>query len=338
MDSIAKINGQNAMAYTGERPWHKKGVKTPGQMTVEQALKAGNLDWEVEKLPIMTADTSMTLIPNTFVTGRRGPEQDENGELKFIPFEGAVKGRYTIVQNVDAFDFFNEAIEKGVASIETVGALGNGEKVWAIARVPKTIELAPSDPIEPYILLANSHDGSGAVMATMTTIRVVCQNTLTAALNKAKNVVKIRHTKNAASKMKQAHKLLATSEEYWDKVKAAFKSLMMRDMTQLETIEFIETLFPSKKKVVETPKGPRVLESVSTRTKNNRDKVMGLFEGRAKGADKAGRTHWGMYNAYTEWLGHHRSVRKTTNMWEAETFGSGRILRQKAFDTLLSQV
>lgn len=336
---IANINGQAGMAYSGHRPWHSLGTQVPGLMTVVQALAAGHLDWEVEKIPLMTADTDMVVVPNTFATGRRGPEQNPDGTPKFIPFEGAVKGRYTIVQNVDAFDFFNKAIDDEIACIETVGALGKGEVIWAMAKLPEDFEPAPGDPVERYILLTNSHDGSGAVMATMTPVRVVCNNTLTAALRGSKNVVKIRHTKSAHKKIEELDKLLGASDEYWKGLRVAYHNLMMRDMTQLEVIEFIETMFPGKiEKVKQVGGGTKRVEVVSTRTKNNRDKIQSLFEGDAIGADKAGRTHWGMFNAFTEYLDSHRSIRKTTNAWEASNFGSGVRERQKAFDTLTAQL
>jgi phage/plasmid-like protein (TIGR03299 family) len=340
MDNIANIDGQDAIGYTkqGGKPWHHKGTQVPGLMTVTQALIAGRLDWEVQKIPLMTADTDMVIIPNTYATGRRGPEKNEDDSLRFVPFEGSVKGRYTIVQNVEAFDFFNKAIDDGVACIETVGALGKGETVWAMAKLPNDFEVAPGDPIERYILLSNSHDGSGSICALFSPIRVVCWNTLSAAIAGATNMVKIRHTKSAHKRMEQLHKLLNASDTFWDRLKAAYRNLMLRDMTQLEVIEFIEKMFPGKReKVKQVGGGTKVVETVPTRTLNNRNKVKDLFEGSALGSDKAGKTHWGMYNAYTEYLDSHRSIRKTSDSWEATTFGSGTRERQKAFDLLIGQ-
>jgi phage/plasmid-like protein (TIGR03299 family) len=337
MDDIANIDGQVAMGYTaqGGRPWHGKGTKVPGLMTVNEALVAGRLNWLVEKVPVMTADLGMTMIPNTFATGRRGPEKDADGNERFIPFEGTVKNRYTIVQNGEAFDFFNQALSDKVACIETVGALGKGETVWAMAKLPNTFEIAKDDPIEQYILLTTSHDGSGSVMAVMSPFRVVCQNTLTAAIQGATNRVCIRHTKKAGSKLKQLHELLVASDNYWVRLKTAYQKLALKDMTRLEVMDFMDSMFPGKTVKVPQVNGPeKEMIIVPTRTQNNRDAVMTLFEGAAKGSDKSGKTHWGMYNAYTEWLDSHRSLRKNTNGWEATTFGSGTNLRQKAYGAL----
>lgn len=347
MHNIAKINGNDATAWTGERPWHGLGTKLPGLMTYEEALKAAHCDWEVVKLKVGVVDDNAVdyhgiQIPNTFTTGRIGPELMDDGVTpKFTPFEGSVKGRYTIVQNEEAFSFLAPALGDQIAYIETVGALGNGEQVWAMCKLPDTFEALPGDPIEQYILVSNSHDGSGSVFGLFTGIRVVCWNTLTMAISEATNLVKIRHTKSATSKVKNLHKLLNASEKYWARLKEAFKQLQMRDMTRLEVIEFMEKMFPGTREVVN---GVETVV-VKTRTANRRKAVMDLFEGKAQGSNIAGRTHYGMLNAYTEWLDGtspqsdlRRSVKKTTNLWEASVFGSGASKRQEAFNTLMSQV
>lgn len=340
-DNIANVAGRDMIAWAGDRPWHRKGTKVPGLMTVIQALVAGGLDSRVVKLRAGVLDDDYLdfhgiQIPNTFATGRIIEKED--GSTTFIPFEGSVKGRYTIVQDADAFDFFNKAIHDGVACIETVGALGNGETVWAMAKLPTDFEVVPGDPIQRYILLKNTHDGSGSLEACFTPVRVVCWNTLTAAIAGATCRVKIRHTKSAKAKVANLHRLLNASEEYWTRLSDAYKALTMRDMTQLEVVDFIEKMFPGKREKVKKDGKEIEVEVVSTRTKNNRDAVQALFAGDAKGSSLAGQTQYGMFNAYTEWLGQHRSLRGNTDPWEADNFGSGVNLRQKAYNILSEQV
>jgi len=343
--NIARIDGKDATAWTGAMPWHKLGFKLPGLMTPKQALIAASCDYEVVKLAVGVVDDMAPeyygiQVPNTYTTGRRGPELLDDGITpRFIPFEGSVKGRYTIVQNHDAFSFLEPALGKEIACFETVGALGNGEQVWAMVKLPDTFEASPGDPIEQYILITNCHDGTGSVIALMTPVRVVCANTLAIALANCRHCVKIRHTKSATDKMGQLHKLLSVSDSFWIKLKEAFTRLQMRDMSQLDVIGFIETMFPGKMEVV----GGTTVEVVKTKTLKMRNSVIGLFEGAAQGADKAGRTHYGMFNAYTEWLDGtspnaalRRSIKKSTGSnWEASAFGSGVSKRQLAFDTLM---
>lgn len=331
---IAKIANRDSFAYAGPRkPWHGLGTQVPAQMTVEEAILAGNLDWEVQKRPIMTADTDAVLVPNVYAIGRVGPEQSANGELKFIPFENTVKGRYTIVQNSEAFEFFNSAIEDGAACIETVGALNNGSRVFAMAKLPDEFEPIPGEAMERYILLSTSHDGSANIMATFTTVRVVCWNTLNAALEGSKNIVKIRHTKSAPKRIETAHKLLEQSEQYWEKLREAYSAMVLADMGRLDVIDFIANMFPGRKK-----KGPNgnVVEEVSSRTQNNRDAVLNLFAGAAIGSNsKIAGTAYQAFQAVTQYIDHERSLRRNTDRWNASVFGSGATMRQKAFDYLI---
>jgi len=352
MDDIAKIAGRDSFGYAGAKPWHRKGTLVPGVMTVEEALQVGNLDWEVEKRAIMTADVDSVIIPNVYAIGRVGPEVNSDGDKKFVPFESTVKGRYTIVQNADAFEFFNSAIADGAACIETVGALGNGEKVFAMAKVPGGFEPIKGEHMEQYILLSTSHDGSANIMAAFTTIRVVCWNTLSAAIGEASskdskkrkkgktgnNIVKIRHTKSAQKRIDEAHMVLEASKQYWDRLAEAYRAMATKDMTRLDVMDFVAKTFPGKKVKLPSSKGGFVeTEQVSTRTANNRTKVLNLFEGEAIGSTSAiAGTPYQMYQAVTQYIDHERSIRKDTDRWEASVFGSGEKMRQDAFSELLT--
>jgi len=351
MDGLATIDGKVAHAYVNDRPWHGLGFKLPGLMTPSQALIAGSCDWPVVKLGCGVLDGDFpeydgVEIPNTYITGRVGPELQSDGVTKkFTPFEGSVKGRYTLVQNLDAFSFLEPALGGDISYIETVGALGNGERVWAMAKLPDDFEPIPGDPVERYILVTNSHDGSGTLKALFTPIRVVCRNTLTAALYSCSNVVSLRHTSSITSKVQMLDEMMGASAEYWTALKDAYKALTMNNMSSLDVIDFIEEIFPGKREVVKV--GGKTIETVkvSTRTENNRAAVIGLFNGFAQGSDKAKQTRYGMFNAYTEWLDGtnpskdlQRSIRKDSNHWEASVFGSGADLRQRAFNKLAAMV
>jgi phage/plasmid-like protein (TIGR03299 family) len=342
-DDIAVIAGRDTFAYTGSHPWHGKGKQIPGVMTVEEAILFGGLDWDVLLSPIQMSDLEMTPLKTHKATYR------QEGDRK-IPL-GIVGSKYQVVQNAEAFDFFNHAIEKNAACLETVGALGNGERVFAMARVPSIMEVTPGDPVEQFILLCTSHDGSMNIQAMFTAVRVVCQNTLDAAVKGAAHMVKIRHSKNAKKKIAEAYKVMAASDKYWNKLREAYRAMAMRDMSRLDVMTLLEELFPGKTQkapaeaanadenffdsLEEDEDGPVI---VSARTANNRAKILRLFESEAIGADKAGKTAWGLYNAMTQYIDYERSLKNDSNRWEATALGSGVALRQKAFDVIMKGV
>lgn len=123
---------------------------------------------------------------------------------------GVVKSKYTIVQNNIAFDFFNDAIGKNSAIWQTAGFWGNGERIFVSAKLPDTF-LVKGDPVENYLVFTNTHDGSGGVKILFTPIRVVCQNTLNAAIRTSTNYVSFRHTSSVHNNISVAHEILGIS-------------------------------------------------------------------------------------------------------------------------------
>ena len=122
---------------------------------------------------------------------------------------GVVGKDYEVVQNVDAFEFFDAIVGGGDGILyETAGALGKGERIFITAKLPGYIRVGKGDFIEQYLMLTTSHDGFGSITAAFTPVRVVCRNTLNAAMRNHSNAIKIRHTASANDRLKQAHTLM----------------------------------------------------------------------------------------------------------------------------------
>ena len=205
MLNFNKRTGTWSFASNSEKAWHGLGQVVNGAMTAEEAIKNANLDYEVDKTNVYfnCGTDCMSEIDGYFATYRK----DTNDYL------GMVKSRYEIVQNRDAFGFFDAIIDSGEAIFETAGALGNGERIFLVAKLPDDFEIA-GEKIEKYIMLTNSHDGSSSVIAGMTNIRVVCNNTLQAALKGLENKVSIDHVSGAKNKLKEAHRVMGIASKY----------------------------------------------------------------------------------------------------------------------------
>lgn len=118
---------------------------------------------------------------------------------------------YNVVQNTDAFAFFDSIVGGDGIMYETAGALGKGERIFITAKLPDYIKVGKDDLIEKYLFLTTSHDGFGSITAALTPVRIVYANTLNAALNNCPNTIKIRHTSNAQDRLKEAHKVMGIS-------------------------------------------------------------------------------------------------------------------------------
>jgi len=311
---ISSVDGRIEMAYAGEKPWHKLGIQVPGLMTTQEALKLAHLDWTVEKLQVF--DNFLQPIQGAFGVHR----MDNKSCL------GIVGNQYNPINNVDAFAFFDNLLGSTQGQIETAAALDIGQRVFMMAKLPDVMEVVSGDVCHKYLLVHNSHDGSSNLEVMFTNIRVVCNNTLTMAIRKTSNKIKIRHTTNAEARIKEAEKTLLASQKYWDVLKDACVKLASTSVTRVEVGSFIDVMFP-------------VDETKKERKNSAKEKMEELVE-TAIGNDIKGvkDTAWGLFNAYTEYLDHHAVVKSGGDRWERSVFGANANKRQQAFDYLMTNV
>ena len=168
-----ETKGTHSFASHSEKAWHGLGQVVDKAMTSEEAITLANLDYDVEKAPIYAGIGGEDLSYSEFKDKVATYRTDTKEVL------GLVGRKYEIVQNRDAFGFFDAIIDSGEAIFETAGVLGKGERIFVTAKLPNDI-LVNGEPCEKYIILTNSHNGSSSIIAGFTTIRVVCNNTLQA--------------------------------------------------------------------------------------------------------------------------------------------------------------
>jgi phage/plasmid-like protein (TIGR03299 family) len=236
--NLNETNGKISFAST-QTAWHGLGQIVNEAMTSKQAIELAGLNYVVDKTDaVAEIKGKIATIQGKFATYRR-----DTG----MPL-GIVGARYEVVQNEDAFLFFDSITEAGCAMYETAGALGNGERIFISAKMPDFITIAGTeDNTEVYILLTSSHDGSGSVVAAITPIRVVCQNTLNAALYGTTNKISIRHTSNVKQNLANAHKLLGITHKYTEQLNECFNFLAKKSVTDEQVKKLVADLFKSEK-------------------------------------------------------------------------------------------
>ena len=174
------------MAYAGQVPWHGLGKQVDGDMSPEQMLKAAQIDWTVSKRPAYTVDkpNCWNIVDPTGEAGfLRCPDnyflvRDSDNKILSPCGEG-----YVPFQNSEVMDFFKKFTEAGSMTMETAGSLKEGKDIWGLAKLKDEFALAGGDEVGGYLLLNNSHQVGKAMTVMFTPIRVVCNNTLTMALN-----------------------------------------------------------------------------------------------------------------------------------------------------------
>lgn len=244
-------------------PWRMKGATNVEDCkTSEEVMIKAGLNFQVSKCEIVAqmpvrdfSDAELDRINedirkgNAFLKDNKMYRVCPNNYTTYrtdynIPL-GSVKNKYTIVQNKDAFNFFDDAIGKDKAIWQTAGAWGNGERVFVSAKLPENI-LVKGDPVDTYLVFTNSHDGSSGVKILFTPIRVICRNTLNAAIRSAKNFVTFRHTNQVHNKIALAQEVLGISKIYAQDTQEVYNELANIKMNDDQVIEYLCRQFLSE--------------------------------------------------------------------------------------------
>lgn len=316
--NLNETNGKVAFAARGEKAWHGLGQYVSEAMTSEQAIELGGLNYTVEKRPLYAPGWEGTMVE---AEGHYGNVRTDTNEIL-----GIVKGRYKIVQNKDAFGFFDAIIDQGEAIFETAGALGRGERIFVTAKLPEDM-LVRGEKVEKYIMLTNSHDGTSTIIAGFTPIRVVCNNTLTAALKNLDNKVSISHTASAESRLKEASRVMGIASKYMDEVNMTFESMTTRRLSDLEMKYFIETVMKNGVKEDKSDK------EASTRMKNLVDQVYSFaITHPTQTTEAAYRTLWGAYNGISGYYNFLKDYRNADQKMKDMNYGYANDKIAKAFD------
>ncbi len=284
-----------------EPAWHGLGKIVDNMLTSEEAIIAAGLDYEVVKVPNFAA------IPIDF--DYPDDEQDfvkSEGSYSTVRTDtrdiiGLVGNNYTIVQNKDAFTWFDDLVKAKEAMFTTAGAIGKGERIFITAKLPGYIRIGNSDDvIEQYLLLFNSHDGTKAVEVMFTPVRVVCNNTLTYAMNTATVKYRIRHTNNVKSKLDLAAKVLNINNMLVEKASDVYNKMAKFKLSNNDVRAYLSKVFLTDAEMEDMKLGADMRDVVTQRKRNTlADIFLYYFEGNGQNTNEAKGTLWGAFNAIT---------------------------------------
>ena len=245
--------GKHSFFSVKEKAWHGLGQIVEQYPTSAEALKFAGLDYTVEKRKLFTYDNeNQNGNPNTdiIIPGVEVPDFYATIRTDNETVLGVVGKDYEVVQNVDAFSFFDAIVGGDGIQYETAGALGKGEKIFITAKLPGYIKVGNDDLIEQYLFLTTSHDGFGSITAAFTPVRIVCANTLNAAMKNHTNSIKIRHTGNAKERLEQAHKVMGISNQLSAQLEQVFNNWSKVRITDSEVQSLIQLAMVPNKEVL----------------------------------------------------------------------------------------
>ncbi|MEP7375693.1 MAG: DUF932 domain-containing protein [Chitinophagaceae bacterium] len=283
--------GKHSFYSLQQKAWHGYGQISDVPLSSREVIIQSQLNYTVQKEPVTYNMPSgkQIVCDNTFYTFRTDTED--------ILGEGLSKD-YKVLQNVDAFKFFDEIVKGEGIIYETAGALGKGERIFITARLPKYIKVGKDDIIEQYLFLTTSHDGRLGTIA-FTPVRIVCNNTLNAAMANCNREIKINHNGNIEEQLKEVPKIMGMVNTLSPLMEQAFNHWAKLPIQDKEVKRLIEIALAPNKETLDKIRGGREDEA-SSRYKNQ---VWGAF-GYAMQADSqqlptTKGTLFGAYNAVT---------------------------------------
>ena len=330
--------GRYSFFSVQQKAWHGLGQIVEDYPTSEEAIKFAGLDYEVVKSPLFTKGSSLIETEDGVKLGSSELEvsdyfanirTDNNAVL------GVVGKDYHIVQNCEAFSFFDSIVgsNKGIL-YETAGALGNGERIFITAKLPDYIRVGNGDDItEKYIFLTTSHDGSGSITAAFTPVRIVCQNTLNASLRNMTNVVRIKHTSGAKQRIETAHKVMGLANTMSNQLEGMFNEWSKIRISDDDVKQLIQvSLCPNKKTLELLKKGDE--DEVSTMFKNTvEDAFAYAMMSETQQMETTKGTLFGAYNAVTGYFQNVRKYRDNESKLQSIVMGgTAQLKSQKAFE------
>jgi phage/plasmid-like protein (TIGR03299 family) len=316
-----ETNGSEvAFALRGAPAWHNlanrifsKDEEVTTQLMLDEA-KLSN--WNVRLSPLTEhISESWNDVSQAQLVLRTNPFNQETDVL------ATVGKRYNVIQNEELFAFA-DAIHDADPTCrwESAGSLRKGKVVFGTVEIPRTMVLDPqgaNDETKLYLIVWTSHDGSVAVQAAVTPVRVVCQNTLNLAMRNAKQSFKIRHTQTADGKIAVARETLGLTLGYFDEFEKQAQALFAQSITDAEFSKLIQTIYPKP--------ADDASKVAKTKWENKVVLLDDLYHNSPTNATIKG-TKWGALNALTERLDYFRSGRGNSETLMAGASGFDPIL------------
>lgn len=327
---IDMTGGRANMAYVGETPWHGLGSSLSQGASIDQWRVEAGLNWNAGRATVKFDVSDSATNPDTMPRIYTG-ESDVLYRDDTFQQLGIVSARYQIVQPGEVLEFFRDIVGKGGLELETAGSLDNGRKVWAMAKTGDGMSIKGQDRVEGYLLLSTSFDGSMATKAQFTSVRVVCNNTLSIATASSKGAVVVPHSSTFDATGAKVE--LGLIHGAWSKFEDEANALADRRLTNKEAMQLLFDIMEPKA-ALDLKRGDAV--EVSTKRKNQITSVFDLFQGRGMGAgfvSSAG-TAWGMVNAITQYIDHDAG-HNVNNRFRSGQFGPGAAMKQEAFKQAL---
>jgi phage/plasmid-like protein (TIGR03299 family) len=313
-------NGKSSFAFVGETAWHGLGQQLTPNSPIPVWIEEAGFNWEIKESVVqcMTTDSKILTFPERKMLYRSD---------SLVPL-AVVGSKYKVVQPAEVLNFYEDLVESSGFHLETAGVLFGGKRFFALAKVAEEQEVFKGDKVKGYLLLSTSCDGSLATTAQFTSVRVVCNNTLSYAMRShdGEEQTRIRIPHSAEFNPELVKVQLDLSQNSFDQFMIDMRQLANKRLSKAEEVHFLVDLFGNPRERLEDQEpGPAKLMKF----------VHSLYTGKGIASAETGRTAWGMLNAVTEYTDHTTGHKTNDARLDSAWFGGNSVVKRRAMDLLL---
>lgn len=336
---LSFADGRAEMAFVGETPWHGLGRQLTHGLSIDEWVKEAHMEWQIERSPVQFAvgnDNSLSVSDPKFANFDVEDYPDKHVLYRSDTRSplSVVSKEYKVVQPREVIEFYRDLTETMNMSLETAGVLFGGRRVWALANTSRATVLAGNDKVTGYLLLTTSCDGTLATTAQFTSIRVVCNNTLSIAVRDNNERIKVPHSRvfNPYDVKKQ----LGLIDEGWAKFKDQITMLSETVAPRDKAVEYLVRIFGDLD-VTDSDDMELIIANQSPAVSQRCASMWELFTKTGMGHDleAANGTWWGLLNAVTESIDHHTGHRSVDARLNSAWYGIGNSIKKNAFELAL---
>ena len=198
---------------------------------------SNDLNWTVSHRPLSFVGNDGQPVP---IEEKVAVVRDDTGA-----FLGTVSPSYETVQNSDLLKLVNPLVEEGLLTIENMGYLNHGARVFAQAKVNQEFEVIGED-YKGYITLLNGHTGNCAVAIGSTLTRVICGNTFATAYKDIGE--RYRHTEGVSARVLESTFVLDYVNGAMETYSKYMEKLAPEPCNSVQFRNFLETVYNKETK------------------------------------------------------------------------------------------
>jgi len=223
---------ESGFSGNNKAAWHGLAKVVPGTLGLEEAWRTAGLDWEVQTVPVICADT------NAPVPGCKAIRRTSDMQVF-----GAVGEGYEPIQNKQLFQVAEALLQQG-AQFETAGSLFGGRLVWVLVRTDGFVDAVTGDKVDPFIMVSSGHDGKHKLRGDLEAVRTICWNTFRQAIAASKRTFAISHRSGWVEHVAEAKRMLGLAKDHFGQLTEDLSRLATVELTLKRQVAIVDRMIP----------------------------------------------------------------------------------------------